>query len=113
MSITCQVWDIKYSQDQVLLTCKLWTPCKVGECLEEPISFEYLPGFVVQGYYSPKLETVAPHRLVLTNLSRWPEVSKFYLLRDYPPFLFYIPDWDLQTRAPAEIVSNAWERFKI
>ena len=109
MSITCQVWDIKHipDQDLAILTCKIWTPCKVGECLDDPVQAEYLPGFIVQGYYSPKLGVIAPHRLVLAGLSKWAEVSKYYLLQEYPPFLFYVPEWDLQTRSPGELFMRA------
>lgn len=114
MSIICQTWDIKHvpDKDQLYLTNKIWSPCKVGECHEDPLQIEYLPGFIIQGFYSPKLEVIVPHRIVLNKINNWPEVSMHYMLKDYPPFLFYIPDWNIQTKSPAEVFISAWNRYR-
>ena len=113
MSITCQVWDLNYDlvTDSLKLKCKIWTPCKLGELEEDLTRYEHLPNFVVEGYYCSRHQIVAPTTITLKNIKQWPKFSRFYLLADYGPFTFYVPDWDLITKAPAEIYLNAYKRY--
>jgi hypothetical protein len=90
----------------------VWTPCKIGTLEEETVEYEALPGFIVTGQYSPKLDLVSPQKITINNVSKWPQYSKFYLMQDYGPFMFYHPDWELTTFAPAELYLNSWKRFK-